>query len=87
MTKKALGKGLEAFIPQEFGILRDERYAEIDIERVKPNPLQPRVKFDDESIEELAQSIKESGVVQPVLVVPEADHYKIIVGERRWRAA
>lgn len=87
MTKKALGKGLEAFIPQEFGILRDERFAEIEIDRVKPNPLQPRVKFDDESIEELAQSIRESGVVQPVLVVPEEDHYKIIVGERRWRAA
>jgi len=87
MTKKALGKGLEAFIPQEFGILRDERYAELEIEQIRPNPLQPRVKFDDESIGELAQSIKESGVVQPVLVVPEADHYRIVVGERRWRAA
>lgn len=87
MSKKALGKGLEAFIPDEFSILKDERFAEIEIDRVRANPNQPRVKFDDQTIEGLAQSIRESGVVQPVVVVPEDDHYKIIVGERRWRAA
>jgi len=87
MNKKALGKGLGAFIPEEFGILKDERYAEVEIDEIRPNPLQPRMRFDDKSIEELAQSIKESGIVQPVLVSPEEDHYKIIVGERRWRAA
>ncbi|HVP90737.1 MAG TPA: ParB/RepB/Spo0J family partition protein [Terriglobales bacterium] len=87
MNKKALGKGLGAFIPEEFGILKDERYAEVEIDELRPNPLQPRMKFDDKSIEELAQSIKETGIVQPVLVTPEEDHYKIIVGERRWRAA
>jgi ParB family chromosome partitioning protein len=87
MNKKALGKGLGAFIPEEFSILKDERFAELDIEDVKPNPFQPRIKFDDQTIEELAQSIKETGIVQPVIVVPEEDHYKIIVGERRWRAA
>lgn len=87
MMKKALGKGLQAFIPQEFGILKEERYAELDIEQIRPNPLQPRVRFDEASIAELAQSMRESGVVQPVLVVPEAEQYKIIVGERRWRAA
>jgi ParB family transcriptional regulator, chromosome partitioning protein len=87
MNKKALGKGLGAFIPEEFGILKDERFAEIELEEIKPNPFQPRMKFDDETIDELAQSIKESGIVQPVIVTPEADHYKIIVGERRWRAA
>jgi ParB family chromosome partitioning protein len=87
MNKKALGKGLGAFIPDEFSILKDERFAEIDLEDVRPNPLQPRVKFDDQTIEELALSIKETGIVQPVIVVPEEDHYKIIVGERRWRAA
>jgi ParB family chromosome partitioning protein len=87
MNKKALGKGLGAFIPDEFSILKDERFAEVDVEDVRPNPLQPRVKFDDQTIEELAQSIKETGIVQPVIVVPEEDHYKIIVGERRWRAA
>jgi ParB family chromosome partitioning protein len=87
MSKKALGKGLGAFIPDEFGILKEERFAEIEIEQIKPNPFQPRMKFDDQSIEELAQSIRESGVVQPVVIAPEEDHYKIIVGERRWRAA
>lgn len=87
MSKKALGKGLGAFIPDEFGILKEERYAEIEIDEIRPNPFQPRLRFDDQSIEELAQSIRESGIVQPVLVTPEEDHYKIIVGERRWRAA
>lgn len=87
MSKKALGKGLGAFIPDELSILKDERFAELDIEDVKPNPFQPRVKFDDQTIDELAQSIKETGIVQPIIVAPEDDHYKIIVGERRWRAA
>ncbi len=87
MSKKALGKGLGAFIPDEFGILKEERFAEIEIDEIRPNPFQPRMKFDDKSIEELAQSIKESGVVQPIVVTPEEDHYKIIVGERRWRAS
>ncbi len=87
MTKKALGKGLKAFIPEEYGILKEERYAELDIEKLKPSTLQPRLRFNDDSIDELASSIKESGVLQPVLVVPEGNHYTIIVGERRWRAA
>ena len=87
MSKKALGKGLGAFIPDELSILKDERFAELDIDDVKPNPFQPRVKFDDQTIDELAQSIKETGIVQPIIVAPEDDHYKIIVGERRWRAA
>jgi ParB family chromosome partitioning protein len=87
MMKKALGKGLDAFIPEEFGIIKEERYAELDVELLKPNPLQPRMKFDNQAIDELAQSIRETGIVQPVLVVPDDGHYKIIVGERRWRAA
>jgi ParB family chromosome partitioning protein len=87
MMKKALGKGLDAFIPEEFGIIREERYAELDVELLKPNPLQPRMKFDNQALDELAQSIRETGIVQPVLVVPDDSHYKIIVGERRWRAA
>jgi ParB family chromosome partitioning protein len=87
MSKKALGKGLGAFIPDEFSILKDERFAELEIAEVKPNPFQPRMRFDDKTIDELAQSIRETGIVQPVIVAPEDDHYKIIVGERRWRAA
>jgi ParB family chromosome partitioning protein len=87
MTKKALGKGLKAFIPAEYGIYKEERYAEVEIDQLKPNPLQPRMKFNQESIDELAQSMKETGVLQPIIVVPDEDYYKIIVGERRWRAA
>jgi len=87
MTKKALGKGLGVFLPDDYGILKDERYAEVDIEEVSPNPLQPRMRFNQDSIEELAQSMRDSGIIQPLLVVPEGDTYKIIVGERRWRAA
>ncbi len=87
MKKQALGKGIRAFIPEEFGILKDERLADVSIGQVKPNPLQPRKKFDEPAIQELARSIKASGVLQPIVVVPESDHYKIIIGERRWRAA
>jgi ParB family chromosome partitioning protein len=85
--KKALGKGIKAFIPEEFGILKDEKYSEVDIDRIKPNPDQPRVDFRDAAIAELAQSIREAGVLQPIVVVPEEGYYKIIIGERRWRAA
>ncbi len=60
--KKALGKGIKAFIPEEFGILKDEKFADVDIELVKPNPDQPRVDFRDEAIDELAASIREAGV-------------------------
>ncbi len=87
MKKKALGKGLKAFIPEEYGILKEERYADLDIDQIKPNPFQPRLTFNPQAIEELAQSIQESGILQPIVVVPEEGHYRIIVGERRWRAA
>jgi ParB family chromosome partitioning protein len=87
MTKKALGKGLKAFMPEEFGIIKEERFLELDIDQLKPNPLQPRMRQNPESLDELAQSIKETGVLQPVVAVPDEGAYKIIVGERRWRAA
>lgn len=87
MKRKALGKGLKAFIPEEYGILREERYADLDIDLIQSNPYQPRIQFDEKSIDELAGSIKTSGVLQPVIVAPEGKMYRIIVGERRWRAA
>lgn len=87
MKRKALGKGLKAFIPEDYRILKEERYADLDIEQLKPNPLQPRLKFDQESIDELARSIKKSGVLQPIIVVSEGNYYRIVIGERRWRAA
>ncbi len=87
MKKKALGKGLKAFIPEEYGILKEDSYADLDIDKLKPNPLQPRLNFTRESIQELARSIKETGILQPIIAVPEGDFYRIIIGERRWRAA
>jgi ParB family chromosome partitioning protein len=87
MTKQALGKGLKAFLPDEFGILKEERFMDIELDKLKPNPLQPRMKWSPESLEELAHSIQETGLLQPIVAVPDEDSYIIIVGERRWRAA
>jgi len=87
MKKQALGKGLKAFLSDEYTILKEDSYAEVDIELLKPNPNQPRKIFDPGAIEELARSIQASGVLQPVVVVVDNGKYKIIFGERRWRAA
>jgi ParB family chromosome partitioning protein len=85
--KKALGKGIKAFIPEEYGILKEESFTELDVDQLAPSPFQPRMKFDDQAISELAQSIKETGILQPILAVPAGGRYNIVVGERRWRAA
>ena len=60
---------------------------EIEIGRIRPNPAQPRMHFDEESIAELAESIAERGVLQPVLLRPDGDNFQLVAGERRWRAA
>jgi ParB family chromosome partitioning protein len=60
---------------------------EIEIGRIRPNPAQPRIHFDDEAIAELADSIAERGVLQPVLLRPDGDNFQLVAGERRWRAA
>ncbi|MBM3294220.1 MAG: ParB/RepB/Spo0J family partition protein [Candidatus Aminicenantes bacterium] len=85
--KKALGRGIQAFIPEEYGILREERLVEVEVDRLSPSPLQPRMKFDQQAIDELAQSIRETGILQPIVAVPEDGGYRILIGERRWRAA
>ena len=85
--KKALGKGIKAFIPEEYGILKEESFTEMDIDRLSPSPYQPRTKFDEQALEELAQSIRETGILQPIIAVPAGAGYNIIIGERRWRAA
>lgn len=87
MKKKALGKGLKAFMPEEYGILKEERFLELELDQLKPNPLQPRSNFNQEALAELAASIRETGILQPIVAVADGDEYKIIVGERRWRAA
>jgi ParB family chromosome partitioning protein len=60
---------------------------EVEIGRIRPNPAQPRMHFDEESIAELAESIAERGVLQPVLLRPDGDNFQLVAGERRWRAA
>ena len=85
--KKALGKGIKAFIPEEYGILKEESYTELEVEELRPSPFQPRMRIDEKGIEELAQSIRKAGVLQPIIVIPEGEQYRILIGERRWRAA
>ncbi len=86
MERKALGKGISALIPEtESGSKESILYLKID--QVKPNPFQPREDFDTQSLEELTQSIKEKGVIQPILVRRKGDIYELIAGERRLRAA
>src|SRR5262245_54147783 len=84
--RKALGRGLNALLGTQD--LEPEHLAEIDIDRILPNAKRPRKNFDEAALEELADSIREHGVVQPIVVRPLEDgFYQLIAGERRWRAA
>jgi ParB family chromosome partitioning protein len=88
MKRKALGKGLSALLPvPDPGEAPSERAAEVAVDRLEPNPFQPRLKMDAGALKALAASIRESGMVQPILVRPHDGRYQIIAGERRWRAA
>lgn len=84
MKKATLGRGLEALIPKEN---KQQGLTLAGINEIKPNFLQPRKEFDDESIAELSASIKEKGILQPLVVRQTVNGYEIIAGERRWRAA
>ena len=85
MQKKALGRGLGALIPD---LERPEPApTEIDIDRIKTNPVQPRFRLDESRLEELAASIRENGILQPILVRPSRDGYQLVAGERRLAAA
>ena len=88
MERKALGKGISALIPaKEPESTKHEEVLSLKLEQIRPSPFQPRVDFDQQSMEELTQSIKEKGVIQPVLVRRSGDFYELIAGERRLRAA
>ena len=96
MKKRALGRGLSALLSdsQEESIesapTRSEAaqaVVDIALNSIRENPLQPRRRFDEERLAELAESIREHGVVQPVVVTREIEGYRLVVGERRWRAA
>ena len=90
---KGLGMGLQALLG-EAASPRPEAPAEsrggvreIDVARIRPNPHQPRQLFSEESLDELADSIAQRGVLQPILLRPDGEDYQIVAGERRWRAA
>jgi len=84
--RRGIGRGLAAILPE--GPDGDAELRELPVELIKPNPSQPRRRFDPESMDVLVASIQASGLVQPLLVRPLADgRYELIAGERRWRAA
>ena len=93
MKKKRLGRGLGSLI----GNLDDVTHAgvedkasglvELDIDRIQRGKYQPRQVFEQDALQELADSIREQGIVQPIVVRPEANHFELVAGERRWRAA
>lgn len=87
MERKALGKGISALIPERESVEKREGVIYVNLDKVKPNPFQAREDFNNQSIEELAQSIKEKGVIQPLLVRQKGEYYELIAGERRLRAA
>ena len=92
-AKKGLGRGLSALLgeaprpveSEDAG--RRDSVREVEIARIRPNPAQPRQHFDGDALAELAESIRQHGVLQPVLLRPVEDGYELIAGERRWRAA
>src|ERR1051326_336640 len=87
MTRRALGRGLSALLPDMLAPSMEEMI-EIDIDLIEPNNFQPRTHFDEGRLEELAQSIRSNGVIQPLLVRKIAgEKYQLVAGERRWRAA
>ena len=93
VAKKGLGKGLGALIPkasneekkEEANVSRETSMLNINL--IEPNSTQPRRRFDEDALVELADSIKLHGLIQPIVVQKKGDHYEIIAGERRWRAS
>lgn len=85
--KKGLGKGLGALLDSENVLSESSAISELKINEIEPNKEQPRKQFDQEKLKGLADSIKQHGVVQPIIVKKNENGYSIIAGERRWRAA
>jgi ParB family chromosome partitioning protein len=92
MSKQALGKGFDGLIPVGFDVgsvvSKGEHIRQLAVESIIANPDQPRKSFDDNSLQELARSIKQHGIIQPIVVSKhESGSYRIVAGERRWRAS
>jgi len=87
MERKALGKGISALIPEKESEGKGEKITYLKLDQIKPSVFQPREDFDSQRMEELIQSIKQKGVIQPIAVRRQGEYYEIIAGERRFRAA
>jgi ParB family chromosome partitioning protein len=89
VRKKVLGRGLEALLSADLreSVSETERVKELEIDRIDPNPHQPRNRFDEKQLQELAASIKRYGVLQPVVVRRSGERYQLVIGERRFRAS
>lgn len=88
MTRRALGRGLSALLSDPGPAPQGEEMLEVDIDLIDPNPAQPRGRFNEDKLDELAQSIRANGLVQPLLLRRDSNgRYQIVAGERRWRAA
>jgi ParB family chromosome partitioning protein len=92
LQKTGLGKGLSALIPVAQpqtvqSTTSDDPKTEVDIDRISPSPFQPRRAFDETKLQELVMSIRNQGIIQPLVVRPKGERFELIAGERRWRAA
>jgi len=87
MTRKALGRGLSALLSAEKSVSIGEEAFQIDVRLIEPSPVQPRTRFEAGALNGLAESIRENGLVQPVVVRRKGGRFELIAGERRWRAA
>jgi ParB family chromosome partitioning protein len=87
MNRKALGRGLSALLGDESTKKENEEFLELDLDLIEPNSEQPRTRFAEANLDELAQSIRSNGIVQPIVVRKRGGRYQIVAGERRWRAA
>lgn len=86
MSRQALGRGLNALIPAKQKETGEELVAQINVAEIFASRFQPRTVFNDEALKGLAESIKEKGVIQPIIVTKKSKGYELIAGERRWRA-
>lgn len=87
MARQVLGRGLSALLGEETTKAAGEELLELDLDLIEPNSEQPRTRFTEENLEELTQSIRVNGIVQPIVVRRKGGRYEIVAGERRWRAA
>ena len=87
MAKQALGRGLSALLGEDMATRNELPMSEVDIDLIEPNPEQPRTRFAELALDELARSISANGIVQPIVVRKFGGRFQIVAGERRWRAA